>query len=958
MMNMLRNLRVRHRLLLWYSVLFVLILTVAGGVVYNRAQGWLETHVDTELRTSADGLTAMVETAVRVSVRNRLRAIAEKNIDILKRLEHEVRAGVLSETSAKMAAENLLLSQSVGKSGYIYTISGDGVVGIHPNRDLRGRDLSGVAPIPEQLRRRSGYLEYEWANPGEEKTRPKALYMEYFAPWDWIVSVSAYRNEFSGLVDIDDFRSELGAFGVGKSGYVFVLSGKGESIHHPWLEGDVSDLKTADGISLVSRMLADQSGEMKYLWKEPDSDTPHMKWVYYRYIPEMDWIVGSTSRFDEIYAPLEQLQFLFFTTAILALLLLLPLSSYLGANITRPLSLLMNKMREAQQGELNVRADVNACGEVGELATHFNQYMDRIEEFRDGLRAEIADRVQAELRLQLYEKVFENALEGISITDGEGNILAVNPAFSVITGYSREEVLGQNTRLLKSDRHEAVFYAEMWGSLKERGVWHGEIWNRRKNGEPYPEILSISAIRDEEGALVNYVAVFHDISDLKLKDQELEYQYSHDALTELPNRTLAMDRLGVAISHAKREGGRVAVFSLDIDDFKRVNDSLGHAYGDLLLQAVAKRLAGVFRADDTVARVGGDEFLVTVEHCDDERAIVDMAEEVLRSFEQPFFIKEHELHVTPSIGVALYPEDGDAPGVLVQNADLAMHLSKQRSRNSYNLFTQKMNERISRRIRLEQDMRDALRDRHFTVYFQPKVDLATETVCGMEALVRWEKPDGSIVSPADFIPLAEETGLIVPLGEFVLEASCRAMQVLDGMGCAGLKVSVNLSPEQFSQSDLVEMVEANLEKNGLPPARLELEITESTLMTDVESSIAKLDELVDRGISISIDDFGTGYSSLYYLKNFPIDVLKIDQSFVRDITTDDSDAQIVETIILMARNLGIGVVAEGVETREQLEVLKGFNCEKVQGFYYSKPLPLEKLVEFLRKSERSCSLGE
>jgi EAL domain-containing protein (putative c-di-GMP-specific phosphodiesterase class I) len=289
---------------------------------------------------------------------------------------------------------------------------------------------------------------------------------------------------------------------------------------------------------------------------------------------------------------------------------------------------------------------------------------------------------------------------------------------------------------------------------------------------------------------------------------------------------------------------------------------------------------------------------------------------------------------------------------------MAMYQSKAKGKNSYFLFTQDMSERISQRLKLENDMRRALKEREFTVYFQPKVDLKSGTVSGIEALVRWVKADGTVVSPADFIPMAEETGLIVPLGEFVLDASCKAMQVLDGIGCVGLSVAVNLSPIQFGQEDLVEMVMARLEKNGLPPSRLELEITESTLMTDIGSSIAKLDRLVEQGISIAIDDFGTGYSSLYYLKTFPITTLKIDRSFIRDITEDESDAKIVQTVVLMAQTLGIGVVAEGVETREQLDLLETFGCTTIQGFYYSRPLPLEKVVEYLMSDEGVCAFKE
>ena len=628
----------------------------------------------------------------------------------------------------------------------------------------------------------------------------------------------------------------------------------------------------------------------------------------------------------------------------------------LWSSITRPLTRLARSMSAAEKGDLSVRADTEAHGEVGELATRFNQYMTKLSVFRDELKGEIDERTRAELQLKLFAMVFENALEGISITDKEGLIVAVNPSFTTITGYTAEEVIGKNPSVLKSDRHETDFYTGMWTSLKENGSWQGEIWNRRKNGESYPEILSISSVHNDVGELTNYVAVFHDISDMKLKDEQIEHQAYHDALTGLPNRILVADRLGVAIAHAKRAGTKVAVLFLDLDNFKKINDSLGHSLGDMLIQSVAKRLLGEFRDADTIARLGGDEFLIVVENVADEREVVELADRLLRAFDESYIIKGNELFVTTSVGVTLYPEDGSTPDILIKNADMAMYQSKAKGKNAYFLFTEEMNERVAKRINLENDMRQALKERQFTVYFQPKVNQRTGAVTGMEALVRWVKPDGTIVSPVEFIPLAEETGLIVPLGEFVLEASCKAMQIFDGVGCGDIKVSVNLSPIQFEQEDLVEMVIDNLERNGLASSRLELEITESTLMTDVQTSIAKLNLLVDHGISIAIDDFGTGHSSLYYLKNFPIDVLKIDRSFVRDITEDVSDAQIVETIIMMAHNLGMTVVAEGVETKEQLELLDSFGCKTIQGYYYSKPLPLEEVIEYLQNVAPVCDL--
>jgi len=951
-----KNISIKYRLMGGLSLLVLLSTVVASVAIYSTVRNSVEENIITELNASTDAISSMVESAAHISIKNRLRAIAEKNVDILDSIESEVLSGKMSRLEAQEKAKQMLLSQTIGKSGYIYAINSDGTVLVHPAMGMIGRNIASEWLARKQAELRKGYLEYEWANPGEERRRAKALYMEYFAPWDWIVSVSTYRDEFDFLVDTDDLRESVEAHRPGKSGYAFIMDGDGNMIIHPWLVGNVLSMADAKGRLLLQDILDTKEGRTVYWWHDPGQTEPRQKMMTFRYLPELDWVVASSSYLDEVYEPLDRLRNILLAMGIMTFILVLPLAYYLGAKFVRPIAKLAASMSEADKGDLTIRASVDCDGEMADLATHFNQYMDRLSDYRAGLEAEIDERGKAERQLKLFAMVFENALEGICITDKYGNIVAVNQAFTTITGYEAAEVMGRNPRMLKSDRHDQDFYGEMWNSLSEKGSWHGEIWNRRKNGESYPEILSISSVRDEKGDVTNFVAVFHDISDMKLKDEQIEHQAYHDALTGLPNRVLAQDRLSVAVAHAKREGTKVVVLSLDLDNFKKINDSLGHSLGDTLIQEVAGRLKRQFRDADTVSRLGGDEFLILLEHVEDEREAVDMAERVLSSFEEPFGVNGHEAQVTTSIGVTMYPDDGVDAETLMRNADMAMYQSKAKGKNSYFLFTQEVNARIHRRLEMESDMRRALKEGEFTVYFQPKIDLKSGAVAGMEALVRWNKSDGSVVSPADFIPLAEETGLIVPLGEFVLEASCKAMQVFDGIGCSDITVSVNLSPIQFGQEDLVDMVVTNLERNGLSPDKLELEITESTLMTDIDLSVQKLNQLVAQGVSISIDDFGTGHSSLYYLKTLPIDVLKIDRSFIRDITTDTSDAQIVKTIVLMAHSLGISTVAEGVEDADQLALLESFDCDLVQGFYHSKPVPLEGIIDYLKSKGAICGL--
>ncbi|MDQ7832418.1 MAG: EAL domain-containing protein [Desulfovibrionaceae bacterium] len=576
------------------------------------------------------------------------------------------------------------------------------------------------------------------------------------------------------------------------------------------------------------------------------------------------------------------------------------------------------------------------------------------EEFVAAFARDVTDRRLAEQRLKLFEKVFDNALEGITVTDHRGDIVSVNPAFTLITGYTAAEALGQNPRILKSDRHPPEFYKAMWSEIIKKGQWSGEIWNRRKSGEAYPEWLSISAIKDR-GRTTHYVAVFHDISEMKRKEDKILHQASHDALTNLPNRLLLSDLLEKAISHAARAGHKLGVICFDLDNFKNINDTMGHAMGDELLKAAARRISGMLRPEDTVARPGGDEFMVMLGELDNERDAVRVAERILDSFRQPFHVDGRELVLTASVGISIFPEDGHTQDALIKNADLAMYRAKEQGKNAYQLFTPQMNEAVTRRFNLEAGLRRALDRGEFLVHYQPRLSFVNMRTVGMEALVRWRREPGMLVPPMEFIPLAEETGLIVPLGEFVLETACARTAAINAATGLSLKVSVNLSARQFSDTNLPELVARVLGATGLPPACLEVEVTETVLMQNIATAANMLGQLAEMGVSASIDDFGTGYSSLYYLKKMPLAAIKIDRSFIRDIPRDPSDIAITTTIISMCRGLDLAVVAEGVETPEQFNFLLGLRCDECQGYLVSRPLPAPDFEAFLRQSGNSTS---
>ncbi len=562
---------------------------------------------------------------------------------------------------------------------------------------------------------------------------------------------------------------------------------------------------------------------------------------------------------------------------------------------------------------------------------------------------DITQRRQSEENLRLAAKVFENTQEGVMITDGENRILSVNKAFTAITGYTETEVIGQRPSLLNSGRHDAEFYRSLWASLVEQGTWQGEIWNRSKTGEVYPEWLAISTVYDERGHVANYVGVFSDISQIKHSEAKLEHLAHHDPLTDLPNRSLFQSRLGHAIHVAQRHNQRIGLLFLDMDGFKNINDSLGHPAGDELLQAIARRLTEHLRAVDTLARLGGDEFVVLLENLRDSREAAIVAQNVLSLLLKPFRLETgQEVFIGASIGISLFPDDAEDATQLVRNADAALYQAKGQGRNTYRFYTEALTRSANERLHLESSLRRALENNEFVLHYQPQISLRDGRLIGAEALVRWQPGEGgALIPPNQFIPLAEETGLIRPLGEWVLRTACAQFRAWRDAGLPAVTLAVNLSTRQFEQRDLAARIIDILAQTGYPADRLELEITESAIMAQGELAIDTLEQVKRLGVSLSIDDFGTGYSSLAYLKRFAVDKLKIDQSFIRDIPHNDNDKEIAATIIAMARNMKLHVLAEGVETEEQHAFLKLHGCDAFQGFLHSPPLTADEFEKLL-----------
>jgi len=555
--------------------------------------------------------------------------------------------------------------------------------------------------------------------------------------------------------------------------------------------------------------------------------------------------------------------------------------------------------------------------------------------------------------LSIAATAFE-AQEGMMITDTHNHILRVNRAFTLITGYSAEDVVRKNPNILKSGRQNSAFYTEMWEQLIKQGYWEGEIWNRRKNGEIYPEFITITAVKDADGTIANYVSTFNDITANKTAEDEIRNLAFYDPLTRLPNRRLLMDRLHQAIASCSRSKCKGALLFIDLDNFKSLNDTLGHSMGDLLLQQVAQRLESCVREGDTVARLGGDEFVVILDDlsCEPLEAAAQtetIGEKILAKLNQTYQLGTYAYHSTPSIGATLYHSEQHDIEDLMKQADIAMYQAKDAGRNTLRFFDPKMQESINARAKLEEALRNALVRNEFRLYYQIQVDISNRPL-GAEVLIRWIHPELGFVSPAQFITLAEDTGLMLPIGEWVIDTACAQLKLWQADELTqDLALSVNVSAKQFRQADFAGQVKTIIHRHGIRPPLLKIELTESMLVEDVENTIATMNDLKTLGVQFSLDDFGTGYSSLQYLKRLPLDQLKIDQSFVRDIAKDDNDKAIVRTIIAMANSLNLDIIAEGVETEEQRRLLQSKGCCYFQGYLFSRPVPIEEFESILKK---------
>lgn len=573
---------------------------------------------------------------------------------------------------------------------------------------------------------------------------------------------------------------------------------------------------------------------------------------------------------------------------------------------------------------------------------------------------DVTERKQSEAQLRLAAQVFEQSSEGFVITDANKKIMMANKAFTRVTGYSLDEVMGMDPgQFLGSGLQDEAFYHAMWEAINTKGFWQGEIWNKRKDGGIYPELLNVSKVTDSHDTVTHYVGIFTDLSQLKDSEKKLEFLAHHDPLTHLPNRALLYYRIQLAITRSHRENTQLALMMLDLDRFKNVNDSFGHLAGDDLLQQVAKRLSASLRKMDTVARLGGDEFTILLEDVKDSDNAAKVAQTLINQLAEPFCLRNFgDVKIGASIGISLFPKHGKTPEALMQQADSALYLAKAQGRGRYAYFSNDLTIAAQKRMALEVKLRKAIESSELLVFYQPQIDIATQRIVGAEALVRWQNPLDGLITPNDFIPLAEESGLILQIGEFVLREVCRQGKQWLDEGLPTISLAVNVSPHQFAQSDLESLVISILAETGFPAQNLELELTETALMGHQEDNLRILNKLRSMGIRFAIDDFGTGYSSLAYLKRFPLDLLKIDKSFIEDIPDHVDDMEIASSIIAIGETLGFKVLAEGVETSQQLDFLASKGCDLYQGYFNNKPMPAQVFAKLLREQQAVHEMNE
>ncbi|MGA2337559.1 MAG: EAL domain-containing protein [Terriglobales bacterium] len=815
--------------------------------------------------------------------------------------------------------------------------------------DREGRLLVDYPPHPELRGQSFAFREYYQRTIQEGKgivgkpyrsKRTGAPVLTFTAPVrdgkGQIIAIVACSMDLRSHEALGGYRKQK----IGETGYLYVFDKSRLLVLHPDDEREMTYVEVGKNRVLEAALQGfEGAGE-----SVNSAGVPMLLAV--RRIPHSEWMVGVQITQKESYEPIGVARTRIFSLSSTAIVLAAILGGVAIRRVSRPLqqlervaSQISTDLEAAEtQGTYNPSSSTldslrRICSgdEVGLLASAFSHLATRLNLTLDSMR-----RSAEALRLQAT--ALESTANAIVITDRQGSIQWVNPAFTVLTGYTAEEALGQEPSFLKSGAHDAHFYQTLWNTILSGAVWRGEITNRRKDGTPYVEEMTITPVRSDKGEITQFIAIKVDITDRKTAEEQVKFLAYYDALTGLPNRTLFRDRLSKALASARRRKEKVALLFLDLDRFKTINDSLGHSVGDLLLKEVAERLKKWAREQDTVARLGGDEFVVVLTALMDIGDAAVAADRILKAMTPDCIVQGHLLSISCSLGISVFPDNGREPETLLKNADAAMYCAKEQGRNNFQFFTQEMNVQAVERMTLENSLRVALERNELFLVYQPQMDIATGQITGAEALLRWQHPVLGLVPPDKFIPIAENSGLIIPIGEWVLKTACVQARQWQDEGLPAIPVAVNVSAIQLRHNRFLQVVEKVLDEAGLRSQYLELELTEGLLFSNADLTLSLLQELSEMGLKLSIDDFGTGYSSLSYLRHFPVCKLKIDRSFVQAMTVNSDDAAITSTIINMGKSLNLTVIAEGVENEEQMSFLRDHGCDEIQGYYFSRPL--------------------
>lgn len=871
-----------------------------------------------------------------ISAKERLKDLSrvevEKAIAQIKHL-HETYGDQMTEPELRaFIRESLRPVRFFDGRGYVFIDAFDGTsVLLPPAPQFEGQSfladeqsnhytiMMKILDAVSSLERR-GFIEYEWHMPDDQqRTYTKISYVEVYEPLNWIIGAGDYVHTFRQSIETEVQR-EIDAIRFGRDGYIAIVNADGtilKSASARHLEGVHYDNMPAINGEAI-RLIIDSANKgaqfLTYNWFRPDSSNIEEKLSYVKPLSFNDWV--------------------------------------LVAGVYRQtLSQLTNEKRQELDNQLNnslmnLAIAFLIIGGLSTTSTYiFTSWLSRRFNTTHSImkKREHLLKRRTEL-LELNERIVESASEGIVVTDKHAQIIHVNQAFTNITGYSRDEMLGSTPSKLSSKVHDNNFYSDLWSTLIESGRWEGEIINRRKNGAMYPQWLSINTFYDKNGEVLNYIATFRDITEQKADQAKLSYLSDYDPLTDLPNKRVMLERLNQALAHIDRNAGeQAALLFIDLDHFKRINDSLGHECGDRVIIEIAQRIKSSIREVDTLGRISGDEFIIVLEPTYKISMVAtQIAFRMIEAISQQIDLPGADVQLTASIGIAIAPQDGASGVELMKHADIALHHAKKCGRNNFQFFKGEMNENVVQRMQIENQLNVAINNREFELFYQPQHRSSDRQMASVEALIRWQQQDGTLVSPADFIPISEETGQILEIGKWVLDEACRQAARWQAKGIS-LPVSINVSPVQIKSRSFITDVKRALTRYNLDPHLIVIEVTETALIGDEEHVIDNLNAIAALGVPISLDDFGTGYSSLSLLKKMPVSELKIDRSFVNGVPMDTEDASIISSIISVAQNMQLEVVAEGVENEEQLAFLSVLSCDKLQGYYFSPAVPAEQL---------------